>query len=87
MTFKYNKINAKCMWCKRTQNPHPDFLKETIPTKIFESKKGRMVELCFSCFEQEKAFAEKQKIDFKIILDTRKAVSYTHLTLPTIYSV
>ena len=71
MTFKYNKINAKCMWCKRTQNPHPDYLKETIPTKIFESKKGRMVELCFSCFEQEKAFAEKQKIDFKIILDTK----------------
>ena len=74
MTFKYNKINAKCMWCKRTQNPHPDFLKETIPTKIFESKKGRMVELCFSCFEQEKDFAEKQKIDFKIILDTKLEV-------------
>ena len=54
MTFEYNKINAKCMWCKRTKNPHPDFLKETIPTKIFESKKGRKIELCFSCFEQEK---------------------------------
>ena len=74
MTFKYNKINAKCMWCKRTQNPHPDYSKETIPTKIFESKKGRMVELCFSCFEQENAFAEKQKIDFKIILDTKLEV-------------
>ena len=74
MTFKYNKINAKCMWCKRTRNPHPDYLKETIPTKIFESKKGRMVELCFSCFEQENAFAEKQKIDFKIILDAKLEV-------------
>ena len=74
MTFKYNKINAKCMWCKRTQNPHPNYLEETIPTKIFESKKGRMVELCFSCFEKEKAFAEKQKIDFKIILDTKLEV-------------
>ena len=62
------------MWCKRTQNPHPDFLKETIPTKIFESKKGKMVELCFSCFEQETAFAEKQEIDFKIILDTKLEV-------------
>ena len=69
MTFKYNKINAKCMWCKRTQNPHPDYLKETIPTKIFESKKGRMVELCFSCFEQEKKSSNddtfKEKLDCK----------------------
>ena len=54
MAFEYNKFNARCMWCKRTQNPHPDFLKETIPTKIFESKKGRMIELCFSCYEKEK---------------------------------
>ena len=33
-----------------------------------------MIELCFSCFEQENAFAEKQKIDFKIILDTKLKV-------------
>ena len=69
MTFEYNKINAKCMWCKRTKNPHPDFLKETIPTKIFESKKGRKIELCFSCFEQEKKSSDddvfKEKLDYK----------------------
>ena len=69
MTFEYNKINAKCMWCKRTKNPNPDFLKETIPTKIFESKKGRMIELCFSCFEQEKNSSDddtfKEKLDSK----------------------
>ena len=40
----------------------PNFLKETIPTKIFESKKGRKIELCFSCFEQEKENSDKQKI-------------------------
>ena len=47
MSFEYNKKDAKCMWCKRTKNPHPDFSNETIPTKIFESKKGRIIELCF----------------------------------------
>ena len=29
--FDYNKKNAWCVWCKRTENPHPDF-KEPIPT-------------------------------------------------------
>ena len=36
MSFIYNKKDAKCMWCKRTRNPHKDF-NETIPTKIFIS--------------------------------------------------
>ena len=53
MSFIYNKKNAKCMWCKRTQNPHPDFNFETIPTRVFKSKKGRKIELCFSCYEKE----------------------------------
>ena len=37
--FDYNKNNARCIWCKRTENPHPDF-DEPIPTKVFLSKKG-----------------------------------------------
>ena len=53
MSFTYNKKNAKCMWCKRTQNPHPDFTFETIPTRVFKSKKGRKIQLCFSCYENE----------------------------------
>ena len=53
MSFIYNKKDSKCMWCKRTQNPHPDFTFETIPTRVFKSKKGRKIELCFSCYENE----------------------------------
>ena len=53
MSFIYKKNDAKCMWCKRTKNPHPDFPFETIPTKVFKSKKGRKIELCFSCYENE----------------------------------
>ena len=71
MSFEYNKKDAKCMWCKRTKNPHPDFSNETIPTKIFESKKGRIIELCFSCFEQEESSAEKNKIEFETSLDIK----------------
>ena len=71
MTFNYNKKNAKCMWCKRTQNPHPDYSYETIPTKIFTSKKGRKVELCYSCFENEKDISKENDILFKKNLDLK----------------
>ena len=70
MSFIYNKNIAKCMWCKRTKNPHPDFSFETIPTKVFTSKKGRKIELCFSCYENEtKAIVED--IDFEEKLDKK----------------
>ena len=70
MSFIYNKNNAKCMWCKRTKNPHPDFSFETIPTKVFTSKKGRKIELCFSCYEKEtRAFVED--INFEEKLDKK----------------
>ena len=37
--FDYNKNNAWCNWCKRTENPHPDF-NELIRQKYFYQKKG-----------------------------------------------
>ena len=71
MSFLYNKKNAKCMWCKRTQNPHPDYSYENIPTKIFISEKGRKVELCYSCFENEKDISRENDILFKKNLDLK----------------
>ena len=71
MFFIYNKIDAKCMWCKRTKNPHPDFTFETIPTKVLTSKKGRKIELCFSCYEYETIKSKKNKTDFKENLDLK----------------
>ncbi len=71
MSFNYNKKNAKCMWCKRNQNPHPDYSYETIPTKIFKSKKGRKVELCYSCYENEKDISKENDILFKKNLDLK----------------
>ena len=68
MSFKYNKLNAQCMWCKRKSNPHPDYKNESIPTKIFFSKKGRKIELCFSCYENEKFKTENSKLKKKLDL-------------------
>lgn len=71
MSFTYNKKNAKCMWCKRTQNPHPDYSYETIPTKVFTTQKGKEVELCFSCFENEKIISKDNDILLKKNLDLK----------------
>ena len=71
MNFQYNKKNAKCIWCKRNQNPHPDFSNKTIPTKIFFSKQGREIELCFSCYEEENKKSNSCEKDFKNNLDLR----------------
>jgi len=64
MSFIYNKKDAKCMWCKRTRNPHKGF-NETIPTKIFISHKKREIELCFFCYENELDFCNNNNISFK----------------------
>jgi len=56
------------MWCKRTENPHPEFLHETIPTKIFVSMLGRQIELCFNCYEEENK-SNSNESDFKKNLD------------------
>ena len=71
MIFKYNKSNAQCMWCKRVDNPHPDYKNETIPTKVFVSEKGRKIELCLSCFESENNGAHNSNIEFKKKIDTK----------------
>ena len=68
MSFKYNKLNAQCMWCKRKSNPHPDYKNESIPTKIFFSEKGRKIVLCFSCYENEKFKTENSKFKKKLDL-------------------
>ena len=68
--FDYNKINAKCTWCKRTENPHPDF-NEPIPTKVFLSKKRRIIELCLSWYETEVEMSYNENEDFDKFLDDR----------------
>ena len=68
--FDYNKNNARCTWCKRTENPHPDF-NDPIPKKVFLLKKRRIIELCLSCYETEMEMSNKADEDFDKFLDDR----------------
>ena len=70
--FDYNKNNARCTWCKRTENPHPDF-DEPIPIKVFLSKKRRKIDLYFSGYEIEKDLSYEANKDFyKFLYDRFK---------------
>ena len=64
----YNKKNARCMWCKRTNNPHLDYRHENIPVKILTSAKGRDVELCLYCYEKD---IKKYKNKINLVLDKK----------------
>ena len=68
--FDYNKNNAWCIWCKRNENPHPDF-NEPIPTKVFLSKKMRKIELCLFCYKIEKNSSNEANEYFYKSLDDR----------------
>ena len=68
--FDYNKENAKCLWCKRTDNPHPNF-NEPIPTKVFVSNKRREIELCISCYETEIELSNRERVKFEYLIDDR----------------
>tara|TARA_X000000368_G_scaffold409589_1_gene391733 strand:- start:58 stop:306 length:249 start_codon:yes stop_codon:yes gene_type:complete len=70
MLFDYYKKNACCMWCNRTQNPHPDY-NEPIPTKIFLSFKKRKIELCLYCYEEENRNSDYDQNKFCNNLDDR----------------
>jgi hypothetical protein len=52
-------------------NPHPDYRHETIPTKKFKTLKGRNIELCFSCYEDEQNKAKLNNTNFKKNLDKK----------------
>ena len=57
VTTIYGLRSARCDWCGRMDNPHPDFC-EPIPVKRIRLSKYLSVHLCFSCFEVENKRSE-----------------------------
>ena len=46
--FSYNKPNAKCIFCSRIQNPHPDFNEPIVTTRLAYNIKGKTSNLKLS---------------------------------------
>ena len=57
--FIYNQPEAKCDFCKATENPHPDY-DETIPITRIDIGKKRELTLCINCFFMHKECSEKK---------------------------
>ena len=65
--FIYNQPEAKCDFCKATENPHPDY-DETIPiTRIHIGRKKKLT-LCIYCFFMHKECAEKKRENEMLIV-------------------
>ena len=61
--FIYNLPNAKCDFCKATENPHPDY-DETIPITKINIGKKRKLTLCINCFFMHKECSEEKEEHF-----------------------
>jgi hypothetical protein len=46
--FNYNKPDASCHFCNRTENPHPDFDEPIVITKI--EANNQEIEVCINCY-------------------------------------
>ena len=65
--FSYNKLDASCHFCGRTENPHPDFDEPIVTTKL--KSNTQEIEVCINCWHEldtltksgNKAFSEVVK--------------------------
>ncbi|MDT2076138.1 MAG: hypothetical protein RMX26_09135 [Planktomarina sp.] len=46
--FNYNRSDACCHFCNRTENPHPDFDEPIVTAKIEANNQD--IELCINCY-------------------------------------
>ena len=71
--FSYNKPNAKCIFCSRTKNPHPDF-NEPIVTTLF-SYNNNEIEVCINCYSELEELSSDQNKSMNSMLQDKLNVS------------
>ena len=71
--FSYNKPNAKCIFCSRTQNPHPDF-NETIVTTLL-AYNNKEIEICINCYNELEELGSDQNKSMNSMLQDKLNVS------------
>ena len=71
--FSYNKSNAKCIFCSRTQNPHPDFNEPIVTTLI--SYNNLEMEVCINCYGELEESSSDQNKSMNSLLQDKLNVS------------
>ena len=68
--FQYNSATASCLFCERTDNPHPDFKHEPIvTTRLIVKNKER--EVCINCYYELLEVAESSSKSVTVILEEK----------------
>ena len=68
--FQYNSATASCLFCERTDNPHPDFKNEPIvTTRLIVKNKER--EVCINCYYELREAAQSSNKSFPVILEEK----------------
>ena len=71
--FSYNKPNAKCIFCSRIQNPHPDFNEPIVTTLLAYNNKE--MEVCINCYSELEELSSDQNKSMKSTLQDKLNVS------------
>ena len=71
--FSYNKPNAKCIFCSRTKNPHPDFNEPIVTTRLAYNNKE--IEVCINCYSELEELSSDQNKSMNSMLQDKLNVS------------
>ncbi len=70
--FIYNKIDAVCHFCNRTENPHPDFDEPIVTTKL--KSNTQEIEVCINCWHELDTLAKNGKKAFSEVVKEKENV-------------
>jgi hypothetical protein len=71
--FSYNKPNAKCIFCSRIQNPHPDFNEPIVTTLLACNNKE--IEVCINCYSELEELSSDQNKSMNSMFQDKLNVS------------
>lgn len=70
--FFYNKLDASCYFCSRTENPHPDFDEPIITTKL--KSNTQEIEVCINCWFELDTLTKSGSKTFSELVQEKKNV-------------
>ena len=70
--FSYNKPNAFCHFCSRSQNPHSDFDEPIATTKI--TSNTQEIQVCINCWHELDTLSKSGKKAFSEVVKEKENV-------------
>ena len=68
--FFYNKLDASCHFCSRTENPHPDYDEPIVITKL--KSNTQEIEVCINCWHELDILAKSGNKTFSEVVKEKE---------------